>query len=139
MIMQKGPQDNGDTEKFKWITLSRSEYIEFLAKDTNVKKYLEGHPPLCYLKHEKKLGFIDFRKCELLNPIVIEAMGEPRDTILVPSSSRFECFTKTDRGEIIERQRQCFNLCFFIAPDSNSKYPKQRRYKNRGMLQVFEV
>ena len=74
-----------------------------------------------------------------MDPIVIEAMGEPRDIILVPSSSRYECFSKTDKGEMVERYRQCFNLCFFMAPNSNSKFPRQKRYKNRGILQIFEV
>jgi len=71
--------------------IEQSDYIKIFASDKAFKALHQSHLPLCYIKRERKLGFIIPKKCEITNSIVIDAMDDPKDTILVPSSSLFEC------------------------------------------------
>jgi hypothetical protein len=125
-------------ESMKHSTIKKAELKQLLT-DPDLsndfhESHFQGHPTLVYIRKTNTLGFINAFKPDYLTETKhIEPLAEPISIELVPSSNLYQ---ETDSRHF----KQIFSLCFFISSKNNAFFKNSlQSYKNRGIIQVFEL
>lgn len=119
----------------KKLNMSQVQFGRFFAKDKQVKQILIRNPPVGFIKQENKLGFIN-SAFQLCNSVVVEPIGNPKEVLLVPCSSVYSLNQSVNGRQCF---RQVYSLIFMYFQTPMKSLPRQRKYKNRGVIQIVEV